>query len=338
MPNTLLTGANSFVGAHVINSLIAAGHTVVGTVRRENLINEIYDLHPEWKDNLTLIVVKDYADQNSWDAVFTERSFDHIVHVAAPLLDNPANTDYDLHYLKPTVEGNLSLLRSALAHQPTLKSIAVTGSINAVTTGAPSELAAPLTNKTWLPLSAADAREAKNPYYSYCSAKKEGELAIWDFVSTAKPHFGVTVLLPALIFGPPIQPLSKGLKSLNYSTNVIYSFINGTYDKVPDTTFPSFVDVRDLAEAHVAALTSEGARDKRLLVDGKVVTYSDLVRGLGKVKALEGKLPAESGEDERVVKPVIEAEGDNAILGIKFRTVEETMRDTAERLLELESA
>ena len=78
MPATLLTGANSFVGAHVINSLIAAGHDVVGTVRRENLINQIYALHPEWKENLKLIVVKDYAEERSWDEVFSKHSFDHV--------------------------------------------------------------------------------------------------------------------------------------------------------------------------------------------------------------------------------------------------------------------
>jgi len=130
MPRTLLTGANSFVGAHVINSLIAAGHDIVGTIRRESLIEEIYSLHPEWKEKLQLIVVKDLADENNWDEVFKKYSFDHvgtylpylfskcihachgkretnrdkIVHVAAPLVDNP-ETDYDRYFLKPNVEG-----------------------------------------------------------------------------------------------------------------------------------------------------------------------------------------------------------------------------------------
>lgn len=87
MPATLLTGANSFVGAHVINSLIAAGHTVVGTVRRENLIDQIYALHPEWKEKLELIVVKDYAEESSWDEVFTKHVVDHVcllIHFSLP--------------------------------------------------------------------------------------------------------------------------------------------------------------------------------------------------------------------------------------------------------------
>lgn len=78
MPRTLLTGANSFVGSHVINSLIDASHSVVGTVRRESLIDEIYSLHPEWKEKLELIVVKDLADEANWDEVFKKYYFDHV--------------------------------------------------------------------------------------------------------------------------------------------------------------------------------------------------------------------------------------------------------------------
>ena len=86
MPTTLLTGANSFVGAHVINSLIDAGHNVIGTVRRANLVDEIFALHPEWKDKLELIVVKDYAEESNWDEVFGKYSFDHVRRPSPPCL------------------------------------------------------------------------------------------------------------------------------------------------------------------------------------------------------------------------------------------------------------
>ncbi len=233
---------------------------------------------------------------------------------------------------------NLALLRSAHRNAPTIKSVAVTGSVNALTTGSPEELlAGPITNETWLPISQEQAREMNNAYISYCSAKKEGELAIWDFVKTEQPSFAVTVLLPALIFGPPLQPL-KSLKSLNYSTNVIYSFINGTYESVPATTFPSFVDVRDLADAHVAVLTKQDAANRRLLIDGKPMTYTMLVHALAKVPELAGRLPADSGEDSEATPAKIDAAADNKLLGLTFRTVEETMADTARRLLQLEQA
>src|SRR4051794_25570230 len=96
MPYTLLTGANSFVGAHVINSLIAAGHHIVGTVRRESLIEELFTLHPEWREHLDLVVVGDYAEEASWDTVFKSHSIDHVgfsLSPCSPHADEPPILD-----------------------------------------------------------------------------------------------------------------------------------------------------------------------------------------------------------------------------------------------------
>ncbi|KAK0650026.1 hypothetical protein B0T16DRAFT_325498 [Cercophora newfieldiana] len=339
MPYTLLTGANSFVGAHVINSLLAAGHKVVGTVRRESLIEQIFGLHPEWKENVELTVVGDYADEASWDALFTKYSFDYIAHVAAPLLDNPAHTDYDRDFLKPSVDGNLALLRSAKGNAPGLKAVVVTGSINAVTTGAPEALllAGPITSDTWVPISQEEARKANHPFISYCSAKKEGELAIWDFVKKENPSFSVTVFLPGLIFGPPLQPV-KSVKNLNFSVGLVYNLFNGSSPTVPSTVFPSSVDARDLADAHVKALTTPAAANRRLLINCKPMTFTMLAHTLAKLPELAGRVSADSGEDANVVFGHFEADSDNAVIGLNFRTLDETMADTARKILELERA
>lgn len=79
MPSTLLTGANSFLAAHVINSLIKAGHHVTGTVRRAATGDEILALHPEWKGHLDIVVVEDITNEAGWDSIFEERKdFNHV--------------------------------------------------------------------------------------------------------------------------------------------------------------------------------------------------------------------------------------------------------------------
>jgi uncharacterized protein YbjT (DUF2867 family) len=78
MPSTLLTGANSFVAAHVINALIEAGHHVTGTVRRSGVVDDIFAAHPEWKEHLDVVVVEDIANEGSWDELFKNNSFDHV--------------------------------------------------------------------------------------------------------------------------------------------------------------------------------------------------------------------------------------------------------------------
>jgi nucleoside-diphosphate-sugar epimerase len=232
---------------------------------------------------------------------------------------------------------NLAILRSAQKNVPSLKSIVVTGSINACTTGSPEELlAGPITSSTWLPITREQARAMKSPYISYCSGKKEGELAIWDFVKTSSPNFNVTVFLPALIFGPPIEPLKGGVQGLHYSSNIIYGLFNGSNTVVPATSFSSYIDVRDLADAHIKALTEPKVGNKRLTIGGHKMTYTALVHALSKVPELKGRLPAESGEDQNVTPVDIVAEEANEALNMTYRTLEETMADTARRILELE--
>jgi hypothetical protein len=87
--------------------------------------------------------------------------------------------------------------------------------------------------------------KAQNAYYSYCVGKAEAEKAIWKYVEDQKPHYSVSVLLPSLIFGPPIQPI-RSLKKINYSNDVFYSLFNGTYEITPPTSFPSYVSCPSL--------------------------------------------------------------------------------------------
>lgn len=252
---------------------------------------------------------------------------------AASRLPDMASPDCD------QLSSNLALLRSAQRNAPALKSVVVTGSVNAVTTGAPDALrsSGTITSDTWLPITQEEAREANNAFISYCSAKKEGELAIWDFVKTEKPSFSVTVFLPGLIFGPPLQPV-KSVKSLNFSVGLVYSLFNGSNPIVPPTAFPSSVDARDLADAHVKALTTPAAANRRLLINCKPMTFTMLAHGLAKIPELAGRVSADSGEDANVFFGQFDADADNAVIGLKFRSIEETMADTAKKILELEKA
>jgi len=191
MPHTLVTGANSFVAAHIIGELITEGHTVTGTVRRTSAGESLVAEHPEWAGKLDFAVVEDYASEGAFDAIFQAKAYDYIIHVAAPLF-GPDAIDYDKDYLRPGVVGNLSLLKGAKAHAPTLKSVVITGSINSITDGSPEEnRARDYTNESWNPITPELARGGSN-YAMYQSSKKEAELAVWDFVKTEKPHFAVS--------------------------------------------------------------------------------------------------------------------------------------------------
>ncbi|KAF4634262.1 hypothetical protein G7Y89_g3840 [Cudoniella acicularis] len=328
MPKTLVTGANGFFAAHVIDQLIAEGHDVTGSVRSESKGQQILARHPEYKGHLDFVLVSDYTVSGTWDAAFHKTAFDYVIHTAAPLLDDPRNVDFDENFLAPSVKGH-----SASTYGKNVKAIAVTGSVNAITTG--EDVATRVYNsQEWLPLSIEDARKDQNPYYSYCVAKAESEKAIWQYVKAEKPHYSVTVLLPALIFGPPIQPIFD-LKKMNYSTDVFYSLFNGTYDVTPPTSFPSYIDARDLATAHIKSLTTPAVFNQRLVVGGLPYSSQLAVNALKNVHQLAGRLPKDNGE----VTPVAQF-GDvkewNQKLNLQLRAPDQTFGDAARTVLELE--
>jgi nucleoside-diphosphate-sugar epimerase len=105
MSRTLVTGANSFVASHIIDTLISQGHSVTGTLRRINVGDEILKEHPEWNGNLRFVEIGDLSNQSLWEDLFKKQTFDYIVHVAAPIVGKAGLTDYDQDWLTPSVEG-----------------------------------------------------------------------------------------------------------------------------------------------------------------------------------------------------------------------------------------
>ena len=154
----------------------------------------------------------------------------------------------------------------------------------------------------------------------------------------------VTIFLPALIFGPP-----PTLTPLNLSVSLVYNFFNGTFHELPDTyaagLFPTYIDVRDLATAHVRALTSAGAANKRLLIGAAELTSSLILNTLeclakgNIVPELTDRLPKDTGKDTktRLSAPRFDVNEGNELLGLTIRSAEETLGDLAKKVIKLEN-
>jgi nucleoside-diphosphate-sugar epimerase len=133
------------------------------------------------------------------------------------------------------------LLHAAHKYAPNIKNITFVGSINAITDGTAEAIANRVyTEQDWLPHTIEDARRLQNDYISYCVAKKESEQAIWKYVETEKPHFSVTVFCPALLLGPALHVVDS-MKNLNFTSHVVYMYIDGANQRIPRTPFPSYV-------------------------------------------------------------------------------------------------
>eukprot|EP01138_Halocafeteria_seosinensis_P009095 gb/GECG01009295.1/.p1 GENE.gb/GECG01009295.1/~~gb/GECG01009295.1/.p1 ORF type:complete len:158 (+),score=17.81 gb/GECG01009295.1/:1-474(+) len=82
--------------------------------------------------------------------------------------------------------------------------------------------------------------------------------AAWDFIKENRTNFDVVVLNPCLVIGPMLQP------SLNTSSEMIVQYLNGSKEKISDS-YPSVVDVRDVARAHIKAAENPAARGRYIL-------------------------------------------------------------------------
>lgn len=99
----LVTGANGFVGRHVILDLLGLGHEVVGVIRDTS--REINIPGATWH------VVQDFTDVRAWTAALT--GIDAVVHAAARVhVMKPSPSDNDL-FMRVNVDGTLTLARIA---------------------------------------------------------------------------------------------------------------------------------------------------------------------------------------------------------------------------------
>jgi nucleoside-diphosphate-sugar epimerase len=250
MPTTLLTGGTGFVGASILSSLLTLSppHHVILVVRSQSSGEALLSAHPSWATSqITIVPVPDFTAPSAFDSVFQHHPcINHIIHCAAPLVNDPRATDYIEHFEKPNILGNTSLLSAAHKYGKNVKSIAVTGSVNAVSTFSQDDVKARVfTSDEWLPLDRDDAIKMNNNYINYCVSKKVGEEAIWKFVKEEKPNFWVTVFCPGLIFGPMEQKLN-GIDGVNFSMGLVWSILNsekGNGGVVPNTMANAYVSV-----------------------------------------------------------------------------------------------
>jgi nucleoside-diphosphate-sugar epimerase len=258
-----------------------------------------------------------------------------IMHLASPFtLDVP---DFKKFLVDPAIRGTLTILEAA-STAPAVKRVVITSSfaaINVVSLGLrPGHT---YTETDWNTETYEGAITTTNSSVAYCAGKALAEKAAWDYIKEKKPHFSISVVNPPKIFGPSQQKLS--LSSLGISMTEIYGLINGNMKDVPPTGFWAWVDVRDVAEAHLRAFKSADAANERFFITGGRYTYQqicEVLRASPKIPdSVKSKIPR--GDPKDVPGPhVYDVDNSKSIrvLGMKYRALEDTMVDAALNLLE----
>ncbi|KAL4784005.1 NAD(P)-binding protein [Aspergillus varians] len=331
MPKVLLTGGSGFIAAHVLTQLLERGFDVVTTVRSEEKGDKILTAHPNVpREKLSYAIVKDIAQDGAFDeAVKSNPPFDYVLHTASPFHYNVQDPVKD--FLDPAIKGTTGILKAVKAHAPTVKRVVITSSFAAIVNVKNPEPV--YSEKCWNPVTWEEGLQSSQ---TYRASKTFAEKAAWEFVEKEKPNFNIATINPPLVLGPVAHYLSS-LDAINTSNTKISRIVRGLEkDAIPPTGTFLWVDVRDVALAHVRAIEVEEAGAQRFFLTAGNYSNKDVVEIIRDAyPELEDRLPPKDAKSD-LPENVYGYDNSKSIqvLGIKYHTLKEAVVDTVKTLLE----
>jgi dihydroflavonol-4-reductase len=248
MARVLVTGGTGFLGAHCLLQLLAAGHEVRATLRDPARAAELKAMLRQGgagagADRVALFVADLNSDRGWGEAV---AGCDAVLHVASPFPSRAPKDENEL--IRPSRDGALRVL--AAARDAGVGRVVLTSSFAAIGYGAKNRK--PLFTES-------DWTNPDDPTLQpYQRSKTIAERAAWDFIARSGGDLELAVINPVGILGPVL--------GADYSTSIhlVKRMIEGATPGCPDLWF-GIVDVRDVADLHLRAMTDPAARGERFL-------------------------------------------------------------------------
>ncbi|HJP74310.1 MAG TPA: NAD-dependent epimerase/dehydratase family protein [Pseudonocardiaceae bacterium] len=259
----LVTGGSGFLGGWCVYELLRRGYRVRTTVRSADKADGVRVAARSGPDDvddamLTVLVAELTRDAGWAEAV---DGCDYVLHTASPFpVAQPRNPD---ELMIPAVEGTRRVLSAAL--RAGVSRVVLTSSSATVRHLPGAGRQQVFDESTWT-----DVRDARAS--TYARSKTLAEQAAWQLVAGDRSK--LTTILPGAILGPLRDSHSA------YSVQAVSQLLEGTAPGIPRLGF-SFVDVRDVADAHLAAMLAPEAGGRRFLVANEFLWLSqvaDLLR------------------------------------------------------------
>ena len=254
-----------------IVKLLQAGYEVRATLRDLGRADEVRtaigrEVAPG--DRLHFVAA-DLASDAGWDEAVAGSAY--VLHIASPFpIAQPANPD-DL--VLPARGGALRVLRAAVAAK--VRRIVLTSSSSALSDPPGRRRPVPLTEEHWTD----PEIRGTTPYVK---SKVLAEQAAWACMKANGGSTEFAVVVPTTIIGPVLSP------DLSASVQAVRRLLTGDMPGIPRLGFP-FVDVRDVADLQLLAMTRPEAAGERIAGAGAFTWLSDaaaiLRRHLGKAAA-----------------------------------------------------
>jgi len=269
-----VTGVAGLIGAAVAQQLLKDGYIVRGATRsipKAEPLKQKFDA--EFGEGLFhLVQVENFATPGAYDAALQDVS--GVVHVAGDL---SFSTDFD-QVVQGSIDGILHILNAA-TKLPSIKRVVLTSSRIAVfNTKKGDSSTVDINSYNDAIVKAARETPVDNPIKPllvYGAAKTEGERAAWKWSRENNYSFQLNTVLPAFVLGEIVNPGSDGSTAGMVNKIINDGDISAIYPFVQAPSF--YVDVKDTARIHVAALVEPDVQNERLWSLADVYTLNEIL-------------------------------------------------------------
>lgn len=254
----LLTGISGFLGGHVALQLLKAGYILRGSVRnlqKADKVRATLASHGADVSRLEFVAL-DLLSDAGWDAAMADVRY--LQHTASPfVIDLPADK---MELIRPAVQGTERALNAAL--RAGVERIVLTSSMAAIAYGHDKARRSPFTEADWTDLEGRGVN-------AYIESKTRAERRAWEIVASFGRREALATINPSAILGPLLDE-DPGTSSL-----LIKRLLDGSVPALPRISF-GIVDVRDVAEAHLRAMTAPDAGGLRFPMSEQTLFMADV--------------------------------------------------------------
>jgi dihydroflavonol-4-reductase len=257
MEKVLVTGATGYIGLHCINQLLNQGYAVNGSIRsperKDEIINALKS-HNTSTEHLNLYIFN-LTEDNGWDEGM--QGCDYLLHVASPI--SLENTEEE-YFVQPAIDGVKRAFKFAKKHN--IKKVVLTSSVAAIFNT--------IENKIFY--DETDWSDPASPLIdAYSKSKTLAEKAAWKFVKDENHPFELAVINPALVVGASISG------DIGESNKAVEMVASGRMPVAVPLMF-GYVDVRDVATAHILAMQTPASNGERFALVEKDLWYTDVAK------------------------------------------------------------